>query len=71
MCSLCVELICIQNRAYIVKVGRNFKFYAQLELGAVLLVKLNGIFLNQMLCASAFALYASGLVKLTQVLNVA
>ena len=35
------------------------------ELGAVLLVKLNGIFFRQMLCAGPFPLYAKGFVQLT------
>ena len=43
----------------------NLKFYALLELGAALLVTLNIIFLCQRLCAGAFALCTSGLVKLT------
>ena len=59
------ELTSIRLRAYSVKVWRNFKFYAQVELGAVLLVKLNSIFLRKTLCVSTFLLCASGLVKLT------
>ena len=46
-------------------------FYALVELGAVLLVKLNSIFLGQKLCVSAFVLCASGLVKLTLGFSVA
>ena len=41
------------------------KFYALVELGAVLLVKLKSISLCQMLCAGAIALYTSEKVKLT------
>ena len=43
----------------------NFKFYAMVELGAILLVKLNRIFLQQMLCASGVHL-RKGLVNLTK-----
>ena len=49
-----------------VKSKSNFKSYVPEELGEVLLVKLNGIFLQQMMSAGAFALWASGLMKLTQ-----
>ena len=36
-----------------------------MELGPVLLVKLNGIFLDLLMFAGAFALYTTELVKLT------
>ena len=44
---------------YRIKVGYNFKLSLLEELGAVLFVKLNSIFLQQLLYASAFAPYAS------------
>ena len=56
------ELTGIWHKVHSVKVGRNFKLCV---LGAVLLVKQNSIFLRQTMCANAFALCASGLVKLT------
>ena len=56
----------VPHKVYSIKVGHNFKLYELVELSAVLLVKLNSIFLCLTLCASAFALCASGLVKLTQ-----
>ena len=36
-----------------------------MELGAVLLVKLNGFFVCKLMCGGTFALYAKGLVTLT------
>ena len=65
MSSFCASRLTPNLLAYSLKVGRIFKFYGPEELGTVLLVKLNSIFLCQMLCTGAFALYASGLVKLT------
>ena len=56
----------VPHKVYSIKVGHNFKLYELVELSAVLLVKLNSIFLCLTLCASAFVLCASGLVKLTQ-----
>ena len=41
------------------KVGHNFKSYAPVELGTVVLVKLNGIFLCQMMSAGTFVLYTN------------
>ena len=40
-----------------------------MELGTVLLVKLNDIFLRQMISASPFTLYAKKLMKLTHGVN--
>ena len=41
-----------------------FKFYALLKVCEDFLVKLNGIFLCQTLCASAFVLYAKGFLEI-------
>ena len=57
------ELTFIWRRAYIVKVWHNFTFYALLELDTILSVKLNGIFLWQMLFSNTFVLCVGGLVK--------
>ena len=53
------------SRAYKVKVRCNVKYYAPVELGAVLLLKLNGIFLPQIMSATVLLFYSKELVKLT------
>ena len=60
MISFCVGGFTLNLLAW-----HNFMFYALVELGAILMVKLNGIFLRQTLCAGPFVLYANVLVKLT------
>ena len=66
-CNICtIRFFSAQHTEYEVKVGRKLQFTV-VELGVILLVKLNGAFnaKSHPMCAHIFVLCVSRLVKLT------